>query len=194
MNNKTTINTPADFGDDVRMQHKKKKSQASKSSKRADHKHQYEKIILQAFFTRWAERCSVCGRIKTNKGLFGLSDFAVQDGTANDKKYYKELSLDEIKKKFVGIPIYKFDFGSDFKVANAEYVHVCTSLKYNGFYGVYRFSEEDNYYYGKIDFIADLVSFESDTVEGVETAFEEAVDDYIEVCQNIKTQKRSGKY
>lgn len=190
LNNKITKNAnnyTENLTDEMPMKHKKKKNQVSKSSKRSDHKHQYEKILIKSFFWLWGERCTVCGRINT-KTTFSKSDFATQNGTDDDKRYYRELSLDEIKKKFVGVPIYSLDFGPDFK-GDGKYMHVCTSLKYNDFYGVYKFSEEDNCYYGKIDFITDLVSFESDTPEGIETAFKEAVDDYIEVCQSIKTQK-----
>lgn len=61
-----------DFCDGDAMRHKKKKDQKSKSSKRSDHKHQYEKIIIRGFIGwQWAERCTICGRIKTK---FCVSD------------------------------------------------------------------------------------------------------------------------
>lgn len=47
--------------------HKKKKDQKSKSNKRSNHKHQYEKIIIKGFIGwQWAERCTICHRIKCN--------------------------------------------------------------------------------------------------------------------------------
>lgn len=47
--------------------HKKKKDQKSKSNKRSNHKHQYEKVIVKGFISwQWAEQCTICGRIKYN--------------------------------------------------------------------------------------------------------------------------------
>lgn len=48
--------------------YKKKKDQKSKSIKRSDHKHQYEKIIMRSIVGwQWIERCTQCGRLKYNK-------------------------------------------------------------------------------------------------------------------------------
>ena len=38
-------------------------------------------------------------------------------------------------------------------------------------------------FYGKLLGVRALVSFESDTARGLKTAFEEAVDDYLETCE-----------
>ena len=58
--------------------------------------------------------------------------------------------------------------------------------EYKGFTGEYRFEEEDNIYFGKISNITDLVTFEAQ-YDGVEAqkAFEEAVDDYLELCKEV---------
>lgn len=54
-----------DFCDD-NTPYRKKKDQKSKSSKRSDHKHQYEKIIIKSLIGwQWAQRCTICHRIKT---------------------------------------------------------------------------------------------------------------------------------
>ncbi|MFG1486152.1 hypothetical protein ABMA77_08780 [Halobacteriovorax sp. RZ-1] len=58
-------------------------------------------------------------------------------------------------------------------------------LRYRGYSGICDFSEEDNVYFGKIDLEYDLVSFESDTLEGLKPAFEEAVDDYLDMCKSL---------
>ena len=42
--------------------------------------------------------------------------------------------------------------------------------------------------HGKIDNIRDLVTFESDTVEGIIREFHSAVDDYLEFCQEVGKQ------
>jgi predicted HicB family RNase H-like nuclease len=50
------------------------------------------------------------------------------------------------------------------------------------------FANEDDVFYGKIEGIPDLVSFEGRSVDELKEAFKEAVEDYLESCQN------SGKY
>jgi len=44
------------------------------------------------------------------------------------------------------------------------------------------YSAEDRVFFGKIDDITDLISFEGTTVEELERAFIEAVEDYRELC------------
>jgi predicted HicB family RNase H-like nuclease len=56
-------------------------------------------------------------------------------------------------------------------------------LEYKGYYGSAHYSEEDEVFWGKLEFIRHTVSFESDTAKGLRRAFEEAVDDYLETCK-----------
>ena len=58
-------------------------------------------------------------------------------------------------------------------------------LKYRGYYGSYGISEEDEVFYGKLEFIRDLISYEGDTAAQVVKAFHEAVDDYLLTCEEI---------
>ena len=58
-------------------------------------------------------------------------------------------------------------------------------LTYKGYSARVLFSAEDRLLYGKIEGIADLVNFQSDSAEEVETVFHEAVDDYLAFCQDI---------
>lgn len=58
-------------------------------------------------------------------------------------------------------------------------------LKYKGYYAVVQYSAEDEVLYGKIEGINDLISFESDSISGIKSEFENAVDDYIEYCREI---------
>ncbi len=60
-------------------------------------------------------------------------------------------------------------------------------LRYKDFIGSVHFSAEDEVFYGKIEGINDLVTFEGTTVSKLKSAFKEAVADYIEIC------KESGK-
>ena len=57
------------------------------------------------------------------------------------------------------------------------------ALTYRDFIGSVSFSSEDEVFYGKIEHINDLITFESDNAHDLKQAFEEAVDDYITFCQ-----------
>ena len=65
------------------------------------------------------------------------------------------------------------------------------TLEYKKFVGSVNFSEEDDVFFGKIEGINALVTFEGQTVAGLKKAFKEAVTDYIEFCKTkgIKAQK-----
>ncbi len=57
-------------------------------------------------------------------------------------------------------------------------------LNYKGYFGSVQFSEEDRVFHGKMEFIRSLVNYEGTNVDELETAFREAVDDYLELCQD----------
>ena len=57
-------------------------------------------------------------------------------------------------------------------------------LVYNGFIGSVHFSAEDEVFYGKIEGINDLITFEGSTVIKLKSAFKEAVKDYVQLCQD----------
>ena len=61
------------------------------------------------------------------------------------------------------------------------------ALEYKNFYGTVEFSSEDEVFFGKINGIRDVVTFEADTVSKLKKSFKEAVDDYIDTCS------RNGK-
>ncbi len=56
-------------------------------------------------------------------------------------------------------------------------------LSYKGFIGSVHFNAEDKVFYGKIEGIDDLVTFEGKSVDELIKAFHEEVDDYIELCK-----------
>ena len=60
-------------------------------------------------------------------------------------------------------------------------------LQYKDYVGSVHFNAEDEIFYGKIEGIDDLISFEGNTVIDLKKAFEEAVNDYFIIC------KESGK-
>lgn len=65
------------------------------------------------------------------------------------------------------------------------------TLKYKDFIGSVNFSEEDEVFYGKIEGINALVTFEGNSVSTLKNAFKEAISDYLEFCRlkGIKPHK-----
>ena len=67
-------------------------------------------------------------------------------------------------------------------------------LVYKDYIGSVHFNADDEVFFGKIEGIEDLVSFEGDSVIELKKAFEEAVDDYLEICkENGKKTDKSYK-
>lgn len=69
-------------------------------------------------------------------------------------------------------------------------------LTYKNFIGTVHYNSDDNVFYGKIEGINDLVTFEGGSVKVLRRAFEEAVDDYLLLCNEagkdpLKTFKGS---
>lgn len=58
-----------------------------------------------------------------------------------------------------------------------------TQMKYKGYIGSAEVSVEDKVVFGKILHITDLVTYEADDPASLQSAFEAAVDDYIEDCR-----------
>lgn len=58
-------------------------------------------------------------------------------------------------------------------------------LEYKGYYATVHFSAEDEVFYGKIIGINDLVSFEGSTVKELKKAYHEAIEDYLETCNEL---------
>ena len=52
---------------------------------------------------------------------------------------------------------------------------------YKGYYGSIRYSKQDKCYHGKIMFIDDIITYESDSLNCIESAFKSAVNSYISV-------------
>jgi len=55
---------------------------------------------------------------------------------------------------------------------------------YKNFIGSVRFSAEDEIFYGKIEGIHDLVTYEGSSVSDLKESFHEAIDDYIGICKD----------
>ncbi|ATW93631.1 type II toxin-antitoxin system HicB family antitoxin [Enterobacter hormaechei] len=61
-------------------------------------------------------------------------------------------------------------------------------LKYKNYCGSVETSLDDMVLHGKIECIADVVTYEADSLPALKRAFEEAVDDYLETCSAIGKQ------
>lgn len=61
-------------------------------------------------------------------------------------------------------------------------------IQYKGYFGSVEFSSDDDVFNGKLLGINDLVTFEGDSVTTLKSAFEEAVEDYLETCKKLKKQ------
>ena len=58
-------------------------------------------------------------------------------------------------------------------------------LKYKDFIASIHFSTDDEVFFGKIEGIGDLISFEGKSVKDLKLAFREAVDDYLSICKEV---------
>lgn len=56
-------------------------------------------------------------------------------------------------------------------------------MKYKGYTGSVDYDPDDRLFYGRVDGIMDIVSFQGDTVEALEADFRGGVDDYLAFCK-----------
>ena len=56
-------------------------------------------------------------------------------------------------------------------------------LKYKDFIGSVSYSTDDDVFYGKLEGLTDLVTFEGNSVSALKNAFHEAVEDYLQICE-----------
>lgn len=59
------------------------------------------------------------------------------------------------------------------------------TMKYRGYAARIEYSEEDGCFVGHIAGIRDIVGFHGESVPELRSAFEEAVDDYLETCAKL---------
>ena len=57
-----------------------------------------------------------------------------------------------------------------------------TMLEYRGYLGSVQYSDEDEVFHGRLEFIRDLVTYEGTDARGLKQAFHTAVDDYLALC------------
>ncbi len=59
-------------------------------------------------------------------------------------------------------------------------------LKYKDYFATIHYSSEDEVFYGKIEGISDLVTFEGQSVSELKKSFKEAIEDYIQTLQILR--------
>ena len=59
------------------------------------------------------------------------------------------------------------------------------TLKYRGYLGSVKYDESDNMLYGEILNVNDSISYEGETLEELQKAFETEVDRYVEFCKQV---------
>lgn len=55
-------------------------------------------------------------------------------------------------------------------------------MEYKSYYGSIHFDEEEKLFYGKVEFVKALISYEAVDAKKFRKSFEEAVDDYLALC------------
>ena len=56
-------------------------------------------------------------------------------------------------------------------------------MQYKGYFGSVNYNDFDKIFYGKVEYIRSLISYEGHDVESLQTSFQEAIDEYLALCQ-----------
>ena len=67
------------------------------------------------------------------------------------------------------------------------------AMNYKGYFAKVEFDPEDHIFIGHVIGIQDVVGFHGESVKELETAFKEAVDNYLDACKKLK-QKPNKPY
>lgn len=57
------------------------------------------------------------------------------------------------------------------------------AMTYKGYVGSMKFSDADGVFFGKVQGVRSLISYEGETREALEADFRKAIDAYLELCQ-----------
>lgn len=61
-------------------------------------------------------------------------------------------------------------------------------MEYKGYFGSVHYNDDDSIFYGKVEYLRSLISYEGHDVESLRTSFQEAINDYLELCQQKAIQ------
>ena len=62
---------------------------------------------------------------------------------------------------------------------------MANTIEYKGYIGSIEYSPEDKCFFGKLEMIDDLVTFEADNAQELEANFQNVVDEYLETCEAL---------
>ena len=62
---------------------------------------------------------------------------------------------------------------------------MANTIEYKGYMGSVEYSSEDKCFFGKLEMIDDLITFEAVSATELETNFQNAVDEYIVTCKEL---------
>lgn len=65
---------------------------------------------------------------------------------------------------------------------------MANTIEYRGYIGSIEYSSEDKCFFGKLEMIDDLVTFEATNAQELEENFQNAVDEWIETCQALNRE------
>ena len=69
-----------------------------------------------------------------------------------------------------------------------------STIEYKDYIGSVEYSSEDKCFFGKIEMIDDLITFEATNVEELESNFKNSVDEYIQTCKELdRTPQKAFK-
>ncbi|MBT4286358.1 MAG: type II toxin-antitoxin system HicB family antitoxin [Deltaproteobacteria bacterium] len=61
-------------------------------------------------------------------------------------------------------------------------------MHYKKYYGSVHYDDDDQIFHGKVEFIRALINYEGNDVRGLRNAFEEAINDYLDLCKEEKIE------
>jgi len=65
---------------------------------------------------------------------------------------------------------------------------MANTIEYKGYIGSIEYSSEDKCFFGKLEMIDDLVTFEATTALELEENFQAIVDEYLETCHTLSRE------
>ena len=65
---------------------------------------------------------------------------------------------------------------------------MASTIEYNGYIGTIEYSSEDKCFFGKLEMIDDLVTFEATSAKELEENFQTVVDEYIDTCRELNRE------
>ena len=65
---------------------------------------------------------------------------------------------------------------------------MANTIDYKGYLGSIEYSPEDKCFFGKLEMIDDLVTFEANSADELENNFHTVVDDYISTCRELNRE------